>query len=132
MLHENILMVRDENGLGTIFHELRLSFDRVEVSVRDVITERVIQEVARYNQSMSDYRHNLVQPTEVEQRLNGSAKQQAKIDVDKQIAIALKAFESNGFFILVDDSQVDDLDEMVTIRPRTQVSFIKLTPLVGG
>jgi len=132
MLHENILMVRDENGLGTIFHELRLSFDRVEVSVRDVITERVIQEVARYNQSMSDYRHNLVQPTEVEQRLNGVAKQQAKVNVDKQIAIALKAFESNGFFILVDDSQVDDLDEVVTIKPQTQVSFIKLTPLVGG
>jgi len=132
MLHENILMVRDENGLGTIFHELRLSFDRVEVSVRDVITERVIQEVARYNQSMSDYRHNLVQPTEVEQRLNGVAKQQAKVNVDKQIAIALKAFESNGFFILVDDSQVDDLDEVVTIKPHTQVSFIKLTPLVGG
>lgn len=132
MLHENILMVRDENGLGTIFHELRLSFDRVEVSVRDVITERVIQEVARYNQSTSDYRHSLVRPTEVEQRLNGSAKKQAGVDVDKQIAIALKAFENNGFFILVDDSQVDDLNEMLIIRPQTQVSFIKLTPLVGG
>ena len=37
-----------------------------------------------------------------------------------------------GFFILVDDHQVDNLEEKLTITPETQITFIKLVPLVGG
>ncbi len=132
MLHENILHICDENGLGTIFNEWQMSFDRVEVSVRDVITERVMQEVIRYNLSASTDKFDLVQPTELERQLNGPGKKRPLVDVDKQIAIALQAFESNGFFIFIGDSQVEHLDDIITIRPQTRVSFIKLTPLVGG
>lgn len=34
--------------------------------------------------------------------------------------------------MLVDDKQVESLDDIVTIQAETIVSFIKLTPLVGG
>ncbi len=132
MLHENILHICDENSFGTIFNEWQMSFDRVEVSVRDVITERVMQEVIRYNQSASMCKFDLVQPTELERQLNGPDKKRPPVDVDKQIAIALQAFKSNGFFIFIGDNQVESLDDIITIRPQTRVSFIKLTPLVGG
>lgn len=132
MLHENILHIRDENGFGTIFNEWQMNFDRVEVSVRDVITERVMQEVIRYNQTASTYKFDLVQPTELERQLNGPGKKRQRVDADKQIAIALQAFESNGFFVFIGDNQVENLDDLITIRPQTHVSFIKLTPLVGG
>ncbi len=91
-----------------------------------------MQEVIRYNRSASTDKFDLVQPTELERQLNGPGKKRPLVDVDKQIAIALQAFESNGFFIFIGDSQVEHLDDIITIRPQTRVSFIKLTPLVGG
>lgn len=132
MLHANVLQIRDENGFGNIFNELQLRFDRVEVSVKDIITERVMQEVALYNQRAADRKYALVQPTEQEQLLNGPQGKRRPVDAEKQIAVALHAFRTNGFFILVDDTQAESLDEVVIITPQTVVSFIKLTPLVGG
>jgi hypothetical protein len=34
--------------------------------------------------------------------------------------------------MLVDDRQVESLDEEITLQPNTRVSFLRLTPLVGG
>lgn len=132
MLHETILRIRDENGLGEVYHELTLSFSTIEVSVREIITERVREEVVRYNRQAADYqRHALVKPTEVEEKLNPEKKRR-QVDVRKQIDVALKAFLGNGFFVLVDNIQVEELDQLIPIKPDTTVSFIKLTPLVGG
>ncbi len=133
MLHKNILHIRDENGTGNVYHELNLSFDNIQVSVQDIITERVYQEVEKYNNKSVEYKHSLVQPKEDEVRLNQKKKNKSrKIDAEKQVDIALDAFRRNGFFILVDNIQVDGLDQVVTIRSETIVSFIKLTPLAGG
>jgi hypothetical protein len=34
--------------------------------------------------------------------------------------------------VLVDDKQVEDLDAMLEIGMRTEITFLKLVPLVGG
>ncbi len=133
MLHERVLLVRDENNFGNVFNELRLSFDRLEVTVREIITERVHQEVRKYNQQKMGYRHFLVTPKDDELRLNNPAgKKKRPVNAERQVEVALKAFYSNGFFILVDEVQAEELEEVVIIKPSTVVSFIKLTPLVGG
>ena len=133
MLHERILLVRDENSFGNVYNELKLSFDKLEVSVRDIITERVYQEVQKYNQQAADYKYALVKPKEDEILLNQlKEKKRRPVNAEKQVDIALKAFDSNGFFILVDDMQAEELEQIVTIKADTIVSFIKLTPLVGG
>lgn len=133
MLHDNILKIRDENGLGDIYNEMELHFDSVNITVRDIIIERVYQEVIRLNQKTDDYRHALVVPKDEETLLNGTrTKRKHRIDAEKQVDIALKAFAGNGFFILIDDFQAEDLDQAVTITQDTVISFIKLTPLVGG
>jgi len=133
MLHENILRIRDENALGNVYHELQLSFASVEVSVKEIIAQRVLQEVKLYNEKAADYKHSLVKPSQEEARLNGKhARAVRKIDAKKQIEIAIKAFQSNSFFLLVDDLQVEELEQKVIIQPDTLVSFVKLTPLVGG
>jgi hypothetical protein len=46
--------------------------------------------------------------------------------------LAKRAFYTNGFILLVDDRQVDELEEEIEIRPHTTVTFLKLVPLVGG
>lgn len=70
MLHEQILLIRDENAFGSIYNELKLSFDKLAVTVRDIITERVYQEVEKYNNKAMNYEHALVQPKPDEVRLN--------------------------------------------------------------
>jgi len=44
----------------------------------------------------------------------------------------LDAFQKNSFFVLVDDYQVADLQEEMLVSKDTKVSFVQLTPLVGG
>ena len=134
MLHKEILLIRDENPYGETYRELKLSFDSLEVSVRDIITERVYQDVANYNLKANHHKYTLlVTPKEDEIRLNQlKDKKNKQMKPEKQVEIALKAFTSNGFFMLLDNKQVESLDSIVRIKPDTIVSFIKLTPLVGG
>ncbi len=133
MLHENILQIRDENNLGNVYNVLELSFDKVKVSIEDIITQRVYQEVEEYNKRAVNHKHALVQPKADELLLNSASKQKRRpVNTEKQVEIALHAFENNGFFMLVDDRQVEELDDVVIIKTGTTVSFVKLTPLVGG
>ena len=86
-----------------------------------------------YNLSTPEYFRGLVQPTEAEKVLNGyKLRERRKIDWEEQYARAVEAFERNGFFMLVDDRQVERLDEEIELKVATEVSFIKLVPLVGG
>jgi hypothetical protein len=55
-----------------------------------------------------------------------------EIDWQQQFDAACDAFGRNGFFILVDDRQAEALDETITLRAGQPVTFVKLTPLVGG
>ena len=55
-----------------------------------------------------------------------------KIDWEAQYARAIEAFTRNGFFVLVDDQQLESLDDEIFVRPGTAISFVKLVPLVGG
>jgi hypothetical protein len=75
----------------------------------------------------------LVQPTDSERTLNGyRLKQPRAINATAQLAKAIAAFQGNQIIMLVDDRQVESLDEEITLRPNTRVSFLRLTPLVGG
>ena len=55
-----------------------------------------------------------------------------RIDPEGQFERALEAFGRNGFSLLVDDLQVDDLEETIEVGLGTTVTFLKLVPLVGG
>jgi hypothetical protein len=42
------------------------------------------------------------------------------------------AFLANGFFLLVGDRQVLELDEVVQLDEKAEVVFLRLVPLMGG
>ncbi|MFT3910253.1 MAG: hypothetical protein QM737_12560 [Ferruginibacter sp.] len=127
------LTVKDETTSGQTTNELSISFDSELTTVADIIKARVIAEVNAYNNKMPEYYRGLVQPGDAERTLNGyKLKERKKVDAEKQVLVALEAFKNNGFFILIDNIQSDSLDQMLVINNQTQVSFIKLTPLVGG
>ncbi len=126
------LTVSDATFAGDITNTIKLHFATESVSVRDIITERVVQEVERYNAAKEQGAFNgLVQPLDAELRLNGERPVRT-IDAEKQVYVALDAFLQNGYFVLVDDVQAGSLDQRVELRHDTEVSFVRLTPLVGG
>jgi hypothetical protein len=54
------------------------------------------------------------------------------LDWQKQFAKAIASFNGNGFLVFIDDRQINDLDEAIHLTPETQVTFLKLVPLIGG
>lgn len=131
-----LLKVRDETATGSVTNELTLDVLSETITVRELIRSRVYQEVADYNLRRSQHDANfngLVTPEDAEKTLNGSRIRRSRdIDWKAQFEKACDAFSHNGFFILIDDRQAEDLDETVTIRHDTKISFVKLVPLVGG
>jgi len=82
------------------------------LELRELIRRRVHQEVAERNAA----RNAGTEPA----------------DPRRQLDLALTAFARNGFVVLVGDRQVEELDEVVELRRDTEVTFLRLVPLVGG
>jgi hypothetical protein len=123
----------DETTSGTRHTAWHLEIFEEQITLREVIRRRVFQEVAEYNAGEQQVFRGLVQPSDTEQALNGYRLRRPKrVDAEKQFARAVEAFGRNGFLVLVDDRQVEDLDAMLDLRMGTEITFLKLVPLVGG
>jgi hypothetical protein len=89
--------------------------------------------VEEYNGRRSEYFRGLIRPADAERTLNGfRLRARRAIDAEEQCEKALEAFCRNGFILLVNDRQVEELDETIEVGPETSVTFLKLVPLVGG
>jgi hypothetical protein len=131
-----ILTIRDETPSGSVTNELTLDVLDESITVGELIRGRVYQEVQDYNlrQRKGDASfRGLVTPSDAERTLNGvRVRKGREIDWKQQFEKACDAFGRNGFFVLIDDRQAEALDEVITLRHDTKVSFVKLVPLVGG
>ena len=128
-----IVTIYDESPTGQELRKINIRLVSEQLTVRELIEGRVRQEVEQFNTTQPDVFQGLVSPTEAEETLNGHRLRKPKlINADKQVAKAIQAFGSNGFFLLVDEHQAESLDESITFTADTRVSFIKLVPLVGG
>ncbi|HVQ88558.1 MAG TPA: hypothetical protein VMT88_10295 [Actinomycetes bacterium] len=108
------------------------------ITVREMVRLRVREEVARHNATLGPVFQGLVQPTGTELGLNGyRMPDRRQLDWEKQADVAEEAFGRNGFFILVRDKQVENLDEVIDLSTNVDgsdvdIAFIKLVQLVGG
>lgn len=126
--------VVDETTNGEIINKTQLRLVSERLTLRELITQRVRGEVEKFNaQHEHELFVGLVQPTDTERKLNGYRLRKPRlISYDEQLALALRAFVSNGYFVLINDKQVDDLETAVTLTEQSKISFLKLVPLVGG
>jgi hypothetical protein len=126
--------VRDETASGQSLYEISLEFLSERITVRELLRERVHHEVREFNRQLNNLVfRGLVQPEDTERTLNGSKlKSHRPLDWEAQFALALEGFAKNAYFVLVNDRQAETLDETFIVGPQTTVSFVKLTPLVGG
>ncbi|MBI3467989.1 MAG: hypothetical protein HY000_33700 [Planctomycetes bacterium] len=127
------LTIRDETTAGQTLGEWALEVLTDRITVRELIRSRVYQEVQDYNLKQPEVFRGLVQPTDAEQTLNGfKLRKGRQIDWKRQCEKALEAFEQNRVLILVDEHQAESLDEEIEVKPGTEVTFLRLVPLVGG
>jgi len=115
------LKIKDETFTHEVYYETTIDLETEITSVSNIIKARVIKELDNYNNP-----NNLMSAQKIEKILN------SKISKEEQIDSALKAFENNAYFILIDNIQAKSLSQVVVVDKDTSVSFIKLTPLIGG
>ena len=128
-----ILTIHDETASGQTTNTFTLECLNERLTVRELIRARIYQEVRDYNLNQPECFRGLVQPTEAERVLNGyKLRDRRKIDWEEQYQGALEAFGRNGFFVLVGDKQAENLEQEFEVKVDTEVSFVKLLPLVGG
>ncbi len=123
----------DETTSGERGEAWGLEIAEERLALRELVRRRVFEEVAEFNALTPAVFRGLVRPTDTEQTLNGYAlRTPRRIDPERQFQQAIEAFGRNGFLVLVGERQVEDLDAQIDLRPGTEVTFLKLVPLVGG
>jgi len=125
------LLMLDEATNGERRDAGEFKFESAAITLRELIRVRVEQDVARFNESESESFQGLVQPGEFERVLNGLGTR-PQLDWRQQFEKAVRAFKGNGFLVLVDDCQITDLDQTIQLTAQSQVTFLKLVPLIGG
>ena len=129
------ITIRDEltSRPGKADYVITINLTGRHLTARELIRERVRQEVEEFNNRQPELFNGLVQPTDTERTLNGfKFHKKRKLDWQEQFEKAIEGFHRNAFILLVDDLQVEDLDQVIPLSPETSVTFIKLVPLVGG
>jgi hypothetical protein len=125
--------IHDETSSGQKTHSFTLECLTERMTVRELLRARIYQEVQDYNTREPEYFRGLVEPTQAERTLNGyRLHERRKLDWQEQFQRAVEAFERNGFFVLVGNRQAERLEEDFEVKVDTEVSFVKLVPLVGG
>jgi len=127
------IILRDADLPQTDVVDAVLPFSSSVVTTQELIAERVRAECdKRLPDRMASRLLRLDALNEAEQAEFQAQLSTAVENVDLQIERALEAFETNGFLLLVDETQVTDLDEEVHLGSGSVVTFVQLTPLVGG
>lgn len=133
---ETVVTLYDETLPGGRMPALRLSLLVSRITLRELIRRRIYEEVQQYHAAPADAPfHGLVTPSPMERLLNGdkaTSHPKRRVDWEAQYEKALQAFQRNGFFVLVGDRQVDDIEEELELKVDTDIAFVKLVPLVGG
>ena len=129
--------IKDESGSGRVAGALTLDGIHERITLRDLVRTRVREEVARYNSQREEGRGDifagLVMPEGAEPTRDGFRMPTRRvIDWEQQADRAVRAFTKNGFFVLVGDRQVTDLDEELHLTADSDIRFVRLVQLVGG
>ena len=127
------LTIRDEFPGAKSFRQWSLEVLTERLTVRELIQSRVYQEVQDHNRRQPAEFQGLVQPNDAERTLNGfRLKKPRQLDWHQQFDRAVEAFESNQVLILINDRQAESIDQELDVTPGTEVTFLRLTLLVGG
>ena len=126
------LIIKEENFAGKVLNEISVQLSKELLTVGELIQLRVEQEVEKHNACIQ--KKGTAYTHEIESQLNQrNAFTQGKLaDPEKETFRAWEAFKNNQVFILIDQKQAESLEQEILANENTKVSFIQMTPLVGG
>jgi hypothetical protein len=113
----------------------QLAFRAREVTAREIVRARVAAEVERCNSADAPEAFvGLVAPGAHERALNGPrrARPRPKLDVERQVQVALEALRKRRLILMFNGVQVEDIDAPLLITPVSEARFLRLVPLAGG
>ncbi len=133
---------KPEEGLPNIALELL----NEQLTVRDLISQTVeeqIRDLLLHQKLDTDKARNILHRqylTDADVQAQSktgavkvpSEKPQRPIAIPNEVEKALDAFERGVYLVVVDGSQADTLDKVLTLTPTSKITFLRLTPLVGG
>ena len=109
------------------------------VTLRDLIGHVVRAEVAAFKQRQTERR--LLKALTAKQikaglaagkvQAGGSDLEQA-VDPEQAVAAAVEAFSDGLFLVVVDETEVKELDRVVPLTAASRLTFIRFTLLAGG
>ena len=62
----------------------------------------------------------------------GGALGPGTVDVEEAVGTALQAFEDGLFLVVLDETELRDLDAQVFVQADSRLTFVRLTLLAGG
>lgn len=125
--------IKDALLSGPSVNEFRLEFVNSVVDVRELIRSRVYQEVKDFNAGVGVHFRGLVQPENSEPEQKGfRLPAHRQIDWREQFDRSIDAFSQGRVLILADERQLESLDESLDMESISEITFLRLVPLVGG
>ena len=127
---------KDETLTGKLIQEISVPVGSEVMTLREIIMLRVEEEIkSREVEKHQRFMALAFEMDEKERTLNGVREKRKPGEVPDPEAHgyrALKAFQQNAYFVLVDNIQVENLEAPLRMTDKTTVTFVKTTPLVGG
>ncbi len=111
-----------------------------DITLRSLLGHVVRQEVAAFKGRQAERMRlpHVLTAKQIEEGLakgkvdaGGSALDQA-VDVDAAIAAAIEAFQDGLYLVVLDETELKDLDAPVTLSEASRLTFIRLALLAGG
>ncbi len=122
--------VTDKTHSGDILSESMIELFTEIVTVKQLIHSRVTQEVEKLDyKCKADTVKLCGEELLISEFQLGSKKE---LDLEKCQKAAIHAFQSNNYFLLIDNKQVTCLEEAILVSSTTEITFLKLIPLAGG
>jgi len=117
---------------------LELSLDDFpkDISLRELIREKVLLEVKAYNSNQKDgYGLEYRSFKDLERDIKkGEINVNRKLieDEEGEVINAINGFEDGRYKVFLNDKQLLDLDDIIPIDIDSKITFLRLIPLTGG
>ena len=109
------------------------------VTLRDLIGHVVRAEVAAFKQRQAERRLlKALTAKQIDDALAagkvqaGGSEVDQHVDPEQAVATAVEAFADGLFLVVVDETEVKELDSVVPLTPSSRLTFIRFTMLAGG
>jgi hypothetical protein len=113
--------------------------DAKEMTLGELISEVVRDEVRQFRDRQAENRLlRILTPAAIAEGVergkitSGGSEIDQPVDTEDAVATALEAFGDGFYFVFVDDQQIEDLEQTITVAPTSTLLFIRLMPLAGG